>query len=312
MARNASPIRIARLASLSLSCALATACATRLPPPGLDFAGAAIAADPTAPALSIDGLPGGKAGGAGVGAATGVGTGVVAGSMACLATGPFFPLCIATVVPASMAIGGVTGAVVGAVRSESADARIVRRDMLAAELASTPYPSLLAEQIRRQAQADYATSLMSPMPEGEVVQPVPPAVPALRVPVADSPGAAARPLRIEVSIPEVGSEGKSEFALRVVVRIKVYRPGETSPVYDTAREVQSETELTNDAWSAEGGQALRGILGRCVEQAARQVLVDLLPSAAGARGGARASIGGKYSTSCRDAPADARPPAPVT
>jgi hypothetical protein len=284
MTRNASTIRIARIVSSSFLCALATACATRLPPPGLDFDEAAIVADPTAPTLSIDGLPGGKVGGAGVGAATGLGTGVVAGSVACLATGPFFPLCIATVVPTSMAIGGVTGAVVGAARSENADARVVRRDMLTAELAATAYPSLLVEQMQRQARADHATSLLS---------------------------SAAQPLRIEVSIPEVGTEGKAEFALRLVARIKVYRSGEARPLYDTAREVQSETELTNDAWSAEGGQRLRGILGRCVEQAARQLLVDLLPSAAETRGGPRASVGGKYSTSCRDVPADARPPAPA-
>lgn len=303
MRRTGSLSRIARTALLTAVCALATACATRLPPPGLDFAQAGLVGDPTAPALSIDGLPGGKAAGAGVGAATGAGSGVLAGAAACLATGPFFPLCIATVVPTTLAVGAVTGAAVGASRSEGSDARDLKRELMVAELASTSYQALLVEQMQKQAHSDYATPLaLLPTPAA--------AAPAASA--SSAPGDAARNLRIEVALTEVGTEGKSEFALRVVARLKVYRQGEAAPLYDTGKEVQSETELTTAEWSADGGRALRGILSRCVQQAAHNLLGDLIQPPGGARGTTRGNAGSKYSTSCEDVPKDWKPSARIS
>lgn len=300
--RTAAVSRSARTVSLLTTvCALATACATRLPPPGLDFAQAGIVPDPAAPALSIDGLPGGKASGAGVGAATGAGSGVLAGSAACLAAGPFFPLCIAVVVPTTMAVGAVTGATVGAVRSETGDARDLKREMMVSELASTSYQALLVDQLQKQAREDFSTALA-------VLPPLAASAPAASV--SPAPGDAARSLRIVVALAEVGTEGKSEFAVRVVARVKVYRQGDPALVYETGKEVQSETELTTAEWGADGGRALRGILNRCVEQAAHMLLGDLLPPSGDARGKPRAGVGSKYSTSCEDVPKDWKPPPP--
>ncbi|MEO5882507.1 MAG: hypothetical protein ABIQ06_08835 [Caldimonas sp.] len=293
--------------------ALAAGCATQLPPPGLDFRQAAVSVDPAAPVISIDGLPGGKAGGAGVGAATGAGTGVVVGALACVATGPFMPLCLAAVLPTTLVVGTVTGAAVGAARSEGGDARVLRRELIVAELAATPYATRLAEQLQKQARADYATTVeLRPVADaassgasGALTATVGSGGSVAATALADAGDAP--PLRIEIALTEVGSEGKAEFALRLVARLKVFRPGTAAPLYDTGKEVQSETELTNDGWAADDGRALRAVLDRCVAQAARNFLADLLPPAADPRGRSRAGIGGKYSTSCEDTPADLKP-----
>ena len=257
-------------AVLVLACALAAGCSTP-PPRGFDPRDARVVPMTSAPALDINGLPGGKAvgAGAGVGAGTGSGAGVLVGAAACVATGPFFPLCVLSIVPSAAVVGAVTGGIVGAIKTESVSAIELKTKALAVELAATPYQEMLARRLKEQIDRDGLSTPASP----------------------DT-----RPWTLEAGIVEVGTEGKSEFALRLVGRATL-REGNAAPVWQTSKEVQSETELTSAQWMADDSKALRSVLERCVEQAARQLVTDMSAVPATSRSPTPRS---KYSTSCLD------------
>ncbi|MGZ5657900.1 MAG: hypothetical protein ACXWJI_09840 [Caldimonas sp.] len=269
---------------------LAAGCASLPPPADLDLRGARIAPIAGVPALDVNGLPGGKATGAVVGAGTGSGVGVVSGVLACLSTGPFFPLCIATLVPAGAAIGAATGAVVGGVRTESIDAIATKTRVLNDELVAVSYHELLARRLQEQLrdENDVEVALATPLPA---------------MPAADSAGPVAvdPPWTLEVGVVEVGTEGKGTFAMRLVTRLALRHSG-AAPVWETRKEVQSETELTTGQWIADDSKALRGVLDLCLRQAASQLAIDL---GAGrfASPPARTRLPARYSTSCGDVPA---------
>src|SRR5450755_73186 len=90
--------------AMAMVCALGAGCASGPPPRDLDLRGARVVPMATVPALDVNGLPGGKPVGMAVGAGTGSGAGVVVGAVACLSTGPFFPLCVAAIVPTAAGI----------------------------------------------------------------------------------------------------------------------------------------------------------------------------------------------------------------
>jgi len=258
---------------LLLACLLAGGCSTP-PPRGFDPRDATVVSMTSPPALDVNGLPGGKAVGAGVGAGTGSGAGVLIGAAACVMTGPFFPLCVMSVVPSAALVGAVTGGVVGAIKTESVSAIELKTRALADELAATPYQEMLAQQIKQQIDRDAASTPAS----------------------TDT-----RPWTLEAGIVEVGTEGKSEFALRLVGRATL-RQGSAAPVWQTTKEVQSETELTSAQWLADDSKALRSVLERCVEQAARQLVTDMAAAPPDSRSPRPRT---KYSTSCRDVPLQA-------
>ena len=112
--------------------------------------------------LDVNGLPGGKAAGAAVGAGTGSGAGVVVGAVACIATGPFFPLCVMTVVPAGAAIGAATGAVVGAVRTESTEAMATKTKSLTDQLLASSYQDAIAVRLQERFREDLRSTCRSP------------------------------------------------------------------------------------------------------------------------------------------------------
>lgn len=241
--------------------------------------------------LDVNGLPGGKAAGAAVGAGTGSGAGVVVGAVACIATGPFFPLCVMTVVPAGAAIGAATGAVVGAVRTESAEAMATKTKSLTDQLLASSYQNAIAVRLQERFREDLALDL-----------PLAAERPAVQRVADVSADAVVEPLDLEVGLTEVGTEGKREFALRLVSRL-VLRRSSGVVVWQIVKEVQSETELALDGWMANDARALHGVLDLCVREAARRLVVDL------GRGVATGRLApdpapGKYSTSCEDRPAD--------
>ncbi len=262
----------------------AAGCASRPPPPDLDLRGARIVPMTAPPTLDVSGLPGGKAVGAAVGAGTGSGAGVVGGVLVCLSTGPFFPLCIATVVPTSAAIGAATGAVVGGVRTESTDAIQRKTRVLTDELADSSYHRLLATSLQDQLREESDIDLV------------------LDAPAEGAPLDAAGPgWTLETGVVEVGTEGKQTFALRLVVRLALRR-GAAAPTWETRKEVQSETELTTAQWIADDSKALRGVLDVCLRHAARQLASPLGAAGSGGRP-ARTRAPERYSTSCLDDPA---------
>lgn len=103
---------------------------------------------------------------------------------------------------------------------------------------------------------------------------------------------------IDLALTEVGTEDKSEFALRFVARVKLYRIGDPKILYETSKEVQSDTELTTAAWAAEEERALRGVIDRCLRQLAHNVLATLIELPRDPKSKARL-----HSASCEDVPA---------
>lgn len=269
--------------AMAALCSLGAGCASAPPPRDLDLRGARIVPMATVPALDVNGLPGGKAVGATVGAGTGSGAGVVVGAVACLSTGPFFPLCVAALVPTAAGIGAATGLVVGAVRTESSEALELKTKVLKDELVATSYQTLLAQRLQQRLDDDHL--LDGPATDSAAGDP--------------AAGSGDRPWTIEVGVVEVGTEGKNEFALRLVTRLTL-RHGSAAAVWQTAKEVQSDTELTTAQWIASDSKALRGVLDRCIHRAAHQLVTDLGRAAPGQR----APVPSKYSTSCQDTPAE--------
>jgi hypothetical protein len=278
------PLASRRLCVLALASAFLVGCANAPkapPPPGLDLHGAAIVVAAGEPAIDISGLPGGKPVGAGVGAGTGAGSGVVVGAVGCLASGPFYALCLLAVLPATTAVGAATGAVVGAVKTESTDAMALKTAAVKTELGANTTHAVLAQELQTQLHDDFAIDLALAS--------------ALETPL----DAAGRPWQIDIALKEVGTEGKSEYGLRLVAELTLRRPGDPTVVYQTAKEVQSETELTTAAWTADDARAMRGVLNMCMKQVAHRLLLDLMPADASA---GRPAARNKYSTSCDDVP----------
>lgn len=256
---------------VAAACVLGAGCSSLPPPADLDLGKARIVPMAAAPALDVSGLPGGKAMGVAVGAGAGSGYGALAGGAACLAAGPLFPICLAAVLPTTAAIGALSGAVVGGSRTESVAAIVAKTKALREEMAATPYNDLLARQLQGHVYGD---------------------------PVAtDAVAQVDRPWTLEVGVTEVGTEGKGEFALRLVTTLRLRRAG-TTTLWQTVKEVQSDTELTIDQWLANDSHALHAVLNRCIEHAAQQLGTNLVRPARDKPGNGQSSS--KYSSSCGD------------
>ena len=257
----------------------------------LSLPGAVIVPEPAAPTLDVDGLPGGKAGAGAVGAGSGFGYGALAGAAACLAAGPFAPLCLIAVVPTASAVGAVTGGVVGATRAENADAIAFKTVELTKQLSSPVNQFGLAQQL--QAELLAVASVQTAVADL-------PAAPASGASAASRSAAADR-TQIEVAVVEIATEGKREFAIRFVTRARVRLPGQARVAYEVSKEVQSEAELAIGQWMAGDAAALHAITKRCLRQAAHDLAVLMTAPAT-----ARFDLP-KYSSSCNDVEDDWKP-----
>src|SRR5450755_2701955 len=208
---------------LASTWALASGCASPPPPPELELSRMRIVAIDKPPRIDVNSLPGGKLVGAGVGAGTGSGAGVLVAGVMCLTVGPLFPLCALALVPTGGVVGAVTGGVAGAVRTESTTAIDLKTKVLHDHLEAVSYSRLLAER------------LQVGLADGRAID-------GLDAATAE-PGRRP-PCTLDVAVTEVGTEGKAEFALRLVTRISLRRGDDVQPVWTIAKELQSETELT--------------------------------------------------------------------
>ena len=274
LVRDRPSIRAAGAAALLFVGVALAGCATPPPPREFDLRALQVAVVDLPPKIDINGLPGGKAAGTGVGAGTGSGAGVLVGASVCLATGPFLPLCLMAIVPTSAAVGAVAGGVVGAVRTESLEAMALKTQVVRDHLSAGDYAQALGERLR--AALGPATTRAA---EGAAPEP---------------------PWTLDVAVLEVGTEGKREFGLRLVVRAALRRTGQPAEVWASQKEVQSESELTTAAWMAGDGRAMRLVLERCIQQAAHELVVDLTRPFDAAS--SRAHPRSRYSTSCHDEP----------
>lgn len=240
-------------------------------PADLDLRHARIVAMAAPPSLVVSGYSGGKSTGAAIGVGAGVGYGALAGAAACLATGPFLPLCLAVVLPTTTGVGAVTGGAVGAARAESAEAIEVKTQALSGALALDAYQEQLGREVealrRASGGVDPGTGT-----EGDWI--------------------------VEVGVTEVATRGSAEFSLRLVTTLRAHRPG-SAMAWETRQEVTSVTELPLTQWLADDASALRGVLGDCIERAAQRLWADA------DRGfePVRASTRRNDSSSCSDQPA---------
>lgn len=275
-----------------VSASLGAGCATNPPPRNLDLRGARIVAGIAPPDLQVTDLKGSKLGGAKTGARAGGGVGGVAVAIACLGTGPFFPLCALTFVPAGAALGAGTGAVVGVVATQGSATIEDQSAALKAEFVAISHHAFLAEQLSDRLRSEHALEIPVVTRTAESARPV-----------DTGAGGAGEPLVLQVSVTEVGVEGGRVFALRLVAEL-VLRRG-SSVVWHTTREVQSDTELTLEEWMTSDSKALRGVLDACVATAARRLVGGLARGIAGSPE-SLAPAGERYSTSCDDRPDDWR------
>lgn len=225
-------------------------------PSELDLNQASIAAGTGETSLSLAG-PSGKGVGATQGAAKGGGIGLLIGSLACMGTGFLAPLCISTVVPTTTAVGAVSGAVRGAVTSESADEVDARRSMLQAELDAPATRTRLATQLQQKSRAALAVEL----------------------PLADADPQAARPeWTLQVTLTElatVGSRAGLPYGLHTWASLEVARAGETQPVFVKHYRAYSAEKYTTLQWQANDSEPVRLALDRMSAMLATQMVGDL-------------------------------------
>lgn len=241
--------------------ALFTGCASSGPPRDFDLRRAAIIQSSDNPDAPHRG-PSGAATGAGRGALMGVGVGLVAGSAACLVTGPWFPACLALMVPASTAVGTAGGAAVGAIKAESREASAAKEALLRQSAAAVSYQQVLTEQLQRQAEDRLSIAL----------------------PLVDANDAASttdtvRPWTIAVGVDEIAADSNGEdrpFGIRVGAHVALRRPGATTVVYKMDYGVTSEASMTTAQWGANASEAVQTAIDRNLQRVAEMILKGLL------------------------------------
>jgi hypothetical protein len=260
MKRNTKPTRwwcgqagTARIVLLAATGVLASACASS-PPENLDLRRTVLLPDRTAPELVLHGSSG-KLTGASGGAAAGAGIGLLAGILGCAGTGPFVVLCAGTVIPATTAIGVVSGATAGAIRSEGSAAVDAKRTLLARELAAADYPGLLAQLVQTQAHEHSGAGLPSP-----------------------EAGAAPADWTVEVTLLEIATDSSypdDPFALRLKGRVRLRRAPGSDVVFEGVQYVRSEARLTTAQWSVEDAAPVRAALNQGLRELADRLLTKL-------------------------------------
>jgi hypothetical protein len=239
------------------ACALIAGCAsTPRMPSELDLSRASLVAGAAEPSLALDG-PSGKGAGAVTGAAKGGGVGFLVGGVACMGTGPFAPLCLSLMVPASTAIGAVSGAVVGAVRAESADDVAAKRSLLQAELAAPVNHARLATHFQKMSRDMLVVDW--------------PLTPA-------GAGAAAPDWTVQIAMTElatVGAGADTPYALHASASLEVTRAGAAQPAFVKHYHALTADKLTTSAWQADDAKRIRAALDDMSAQLASKMVNDL-------------------------------------
>ena len=242
---------------LLAACALAAGCAsTQRMPSELDLSRATLVAGTAEASLSIDGESG-KGAGAGKGAAQGSGVGLLVGSFACAGAGPLAPFCLVATVPATMAIGAVSGAVVGAVLAESAEDVAARRSLLQAQLAAPANKARLASHFQQMSRSKLAIDW----------------------PLAPEGANAAPPdWTLQIALTElatVGAGPHSPFALHASASLEVTRTGAAQPAFVKHYHAITADQLTTSVWRADDAKRVRAALDDMSAQLASKMVHDL-------------------------------------
>jgi hypothetical protein len=228
-------------------------------PSELDLSQASISAGAGETSLSLAG-PSGKGVGAGKGAAKGAGIGLLIGGLACMGTGFLAPMCLATIVPTSTAIGAVSGGVRGAVTSDFAADVDAKREMLQAELDAPATRQRLVTQLQRKSREALAVEL--PLAAD-----------------ADADAPAPKPeWTLQVTLTElstVGSRAGLPYGLHTWASLEVARAGEAQPVFVKYYRAYSSERYTTSEWQSNDAEPVRIALDRMSAALAAKMVSDL-------------------------------------
>jgi hypothetical protein len=230
-----------------------------------EIANAGVLADPSAPTLVIEGASNDPSPAA-VGAAAGLGVGVAGGSLACVATGPYFPLCMLALVPTSIGVGALGGATIGATMSSPPAPPDPQQQMLRSQGMASPYSVALARHVQREVRATLGVSL----------------------PLVDAPGGAgpegdgspgpARGWLVVVSVWQLGAVrtlSDQPYPVRVVALLSLRRPRDAQPSFQAVHAATTDATLTTAQWQAEGARAFRCAVDATLARLALDIVNDL-------------------------------------
>jgi hypothetical protein len=243
---------------LGAALALLAGCAGNPPmPTELDLSQASLSAGAAETTLSLAG-PSGKGMGASKGAAKGSGIGLLIGVLSCAGTGVLAPMCLAMVVPTTTAVGAVSGAVRGAVISDSSEDVDAKRNMLQAELEAPATRRRLVTELQRKSREALAVEL----------------------PLADPDNAAATPPEwtLHVTLTElstVGSRAGLPYGLHTWASLEVARAGQTQPVFVKYYRAYSSEKYTTPEWQSNDSEPVRIALDRMSAALAGEMVSDL-------------------------------------
>lgn len=231
------------------------ACATSKPGPPAEFSLArakVVAADSAAP-LVLEGAPG-KGAAAAAGAAGGAAVVLTSGGLACLATGPFIPVCLAVMAPVAAVTAAGTAAV-GAIMADTSEDTQAKRDLLRAAMAPATAHGRLAQRVRELARARQADN-------GS----------------ADVTAAPVRDWNLLVTVSgfdTVGTGADKPYALRVSANLELHRSGSDKPSFARIYQASSETKYTIAEWGANEGERVRSALEGLLNKIASDMVADL-------------------------------------
>jgi hypothetical protein len=237
-------------------CALMAGCAgTPRMPSELDLSRATLVAGTAEPLLALDG-PSSKSAGAGRGAVAGGGVGFLGGGLACVGFGPLLPFCLSVVVPASIAFGAASGAVVGAVVAESADDVAAKRSLLRTELAAPVNHARLATHFQKMSRDMLAVD-WSLTPAGASAAP------------AD--------WTLQIAMTELATVGAGAhtYALHASASLEVTRAGAAQPAFVNHYHALTADKLTTSGWQADDAKRVRAALDDMSAQLASKMVDDL-------------------------------------
>jgi hypothetical protein len=165
--------------------------------------------------------------------------------------------------------GAAVGGVVGAVRTESADAKQQKIALLTSAMDDRAFQDSLRRHFQQQVRTRLALDL--PMIDsGAMVGPD----------GRSNPGLPLSTWRIEISVTNVMTSSSIQdqaFGIQMFGTLALRPLGDNRrPDYEKPYFVASETTLTTAEWAAQDGAALHNTLDRMARQMAEKMLADLL------------------------------------
>jgi hypothetical protein len=242
------------------TCLLVAGCASvpRLPT-DFSLARTAVVAGAAEPQVAVDG-PAGKGNAAAGGATKGGGIGLVFAGLACGASGPFAPLCIAALVPTGVVVGAVGGAAIAAYTADSAGEVEAKRMLLQSALAASNPQVRLVSHLGAQARELAGIDLQSGDSADAVVrQPW-----ALRVAVAE--------------LATAGSGADVPYALQVSADVNIDKAGGSQHVFVKRYQATSARKLTTPQWALNAAEVARAELDSLLGELAVKMVQDLAPA----------------------------------